>query len=149
MTIKPIPGFTTAMRAACAQIADAREHSAKTQKAANELYAQQTGDGGRALSDAFCDHAADVAAGIAAAIRCMPVAPPLPEPLREAPMLGTAIWYVDPVSDQYCVRLVWDVREKVFQDHILNCGLCHASKEAAEAHGGYLASLSAKTEDAA
>ena len=86
------------------------------------------------------------AAEQAAKDRAMPVAPPFPEPMREAPMLGTAIWYADPVSDQYCGGLVWDVREKVFQDHILNCGLCHATQEPAAAHGRYLASLSAKPE---
>lgn len=142
---KTIPGFTGEMREACAAFADAREHSAKTQKAANELYAQQTGDGGRALSDAFCDHAADVAAGIAAAIRAMSVASPLPEPMREAPEPKSIYWLAMPHASDFSMETEW--RGNKSDLLWLARGLCHATRESAEEHGGYLASLSAKMED--
>ena len=82
-----------------------------------------------------------------AAIRALPVAPMFPEPMRELPEYGQAIWIVNLSRLSFCETWAWVGGTHNMRD--FHNGLCHASKEAAEAHGGFLVSLSAKTEDAA
>lgn len=128
MTIKPIPGFTAAMRDACVNIIEVPA----TAVSENDLdFAYWR----RGRNDA------------AAELRAMPVAPMFPEPMRELPEYGQEIWIVNLSRLSFCEEWAWAGGTYNMRD--FHNGLVHASKEAAEAHGGYLASLSAKTEDAA
>ena len=139
MSNKPIPGFTAEMRDACANaVRGILDESGN--------YRHEIHDGSNdACWEAGGMH--DVGRiGAAKAIRAMPVAPMFPEPMRETPEYGQEIWIVNLSRLSFCEKWAWAGGTYNMRD--FHKGLCHASQEAAEAHGGYLVSLSAKTEDA-
>ena len=127
MTNKPIPGFTAAMREACAKAAGQAAWKCEDQPDIDDAYKWQTQE-------------------CVDAVLAMPVVPMFPEPMRELPEYGQAIWIVNLSRMSFCEEWRWVGGAYNMRD--LRSGLFHASKEAAEAHGRYLASLSAKTEDA-
>ena len=73
-----------------------------------------------------------------------PVAPPFPEPMREKPGLDSAVWIAMPCKEYFCDCFRWSLMAGI--GFSFDRGLCHTTREAAAAHGRYLASLSAKTE---
>ena len=68
---------------------------------------------------------------------------PFPEPMREAPEMARWYWAADPCVSNFCSQFVW--YNEGIDNRLLERGLCHATREAAETHGRYLASLSTKT----
>ena len=123
MTIKPIPGFTAEMRDACA-------------KEATSFLSGDPKNGIPLRSPTPHE--------IAAAIRAMPIVPPFPEPMREAPEPKSIYWLAMPHASGFSMETEW--RGNKSDLLWLSRGLCHATREAAESHGRYLASLSAKTD---
>ena len=81
------------------------------------------------------------------AVLTMPIAPPFPEPLRVKPDSGTEVWCAHPAFSDFAMPITWmgSNGDLVWFER----GLCHTAFEDAATHGWYLASLSAKTEDAA
>jgi len=66
----------------------------------------------------------------------------VPEPMREAPRLGAEFFLADPYGDATARRYAWYGSEAF--PRWLARGLCHTTREAAEAHARALLSFTAK-----
>ncbi len=56
----------------------------------------------------------------------------VPEPMREAPVIGANVWLSDPVSEDFVAQLSWCANS--WRRRHLSRGLVHATKEAAIAN---------------
>ena len=63
----------------------------------------------------------------------------VPEPMREAPETGTRYWAADLSAGSMTTDFCW-ADDKV-DNNCLRCGICHTTKEAAEAHANALLSF--------
>jgi len=64
----------------------------------------------------------------------------VPEPMREAPEVGSRVFLFNMVGDTKATR--WDGDD--VDKRMLNSGICHSTQEAAELHAKALISLTAK-----
>ena len=64
----------------------------------------------------------------------------VPEPMREAPEVGSIVFLFNMVGDTKATR--WDGDD--VDKRMLNSGICHSTPEAAELHAKALISLTAK-----
>ena len=63
----------------------------------------------------------------------------VPEPMRVAPEIGVTYWVADPVHERKSCEFCWD--SNTHAPKWLRLGLCHSTREAAEAHARALLSF--------